>query len=48
VVTSDVPAYGIAAGTPAKIIGSIDPKTGEYLWFNKEKNDGFNKGENDA
>lgn len=38
VVTSDVPPYGIAAGTPAKIIGSIDPKTGKYLWFNKGNN----------
>ncbi|MGX9416859.1 acyltransferase [Vibrio sp. RC27] len=36
VVTSDIPPYGIAAGTPAKIIGNIDPLTGEYQWFHKE------------
>ncbi|TEW51238.1 acyltransferase [Psychromonas algicola] len=35
VVTKDIPAYSIAAGTPAKIIGYIDPKTGEYQWFKK-------------
>ncbi|PWQ93714.1 acyltransferase [Leucothrix arctica] len=39
VVTKDVPAYGIAAGTPAKIIGSIDPETGKYNWFNREEKD---------
>lgn len=39
VVTSDVPAYGIAAGTPAKVIGSIDPETGKYNWFEKENLD---------
>lgn len=39
VVTTDVPAYAIAAGTPAKIIGEIDPKTGEYQWFHREKKD---------
>jgi len=38
VVTTDVPPYAIAAGTPAKIIGSIDPKTGEYHWFHKGNN----------
>jgi acetyltransferase-like isoleucine patch superfamily enzyme len=38
VVTSDIPPYSIAAGTPAKIIGNIDPRTGEYQWFHKEKN----------
>jgi acetyltransferase-like isoleucine patch superfamily enzyme len=38
VVTSDVPPYAIAAGTPAKVIGSIDPQTGEYQWFHREGN----------
>ena len=38
VITSDIPAYGIAAGTPAKVIGKIDPKTGEYQWFHRDNN----------
>lgn len=33
VVTSDVPPYGIVAGSPAKVIGEIDRETGEYKWF---------------
>jgi len=37
VVTKDIPAYAIAAGTPANIIGRIDPKTGEYEWFSQKK-----------
>jgi len=36
VVTSDIPPYAIAAGTPAKVIGTIDPKTGAYQWFHRE------------
>jgi len=36
VITSDIPAYAIAAGTPAKVIGSIDPQSGEYRWFHRE------------
>ncbi|MFV8429386.1 acyltransferase [Vibrio owensii] len=36
VVTSDVPAYAIVAGTPAKQVGRIDPESGQYHWFNKE------------
>jgi len=36
VVTGDIPPYAIAAGTPAKVIGSIDPKTGEYRWFHRD------------
>lgn len=36
-VTSNIPPHSIAAGTPAKIIGRIDPQTGQYIWFNKEK-----------
>lgn len=39
VVTSNIPAYSIAAGTPAKIIGSIDRETGEYQWLNRKNND---------
>ena len=33
VVTKPTPDYAIMAGTPARQIGSIDPKTGEYRWF---------------
>ena len=36
VVTSNIPAYAIAAGTPAKVIGSIDPETGDYHWFHRD------------
>lgn len=36
VVTHDTPDYAIMAGTPARQIGSIDPATGEYHWFEKE------------
>lgn len=39
VVTTDVPPYGIAAGIPAKVIGTIDPKTGHYQWFHREQKD---------
>ncbi|GAD80350.1 acyltransferase [Vibrio ezurae] len=37
VVTTDIPPYSIAAGTPAKVIGKIDSETGEYHWFKQEK-----------
>lgn len=37
VVTKSTPDYAIMAGVPAKQIGEIDPKTGEYRWFKKEK-----------
>lgn len=33
VVTKDTPDYAIMAGMPAKQVGCIDPKTGEYYWF---------------
>ena len=36
VVTSDVPPYGIVAGTPAKLIGNIDSETGEQQYFHRE------------
>lgn len=32
VVTKDTPDYAIVAGTPAKVVGMIDSKTGEYTW----------------
>ncbi|MGR5120201.1 acyltransferase [Vibrio astriarenae] len=36
VVTTDVPAYAIFGGSPAKQLGHIDAETGEYHWLNKE------------
>ena len=36
VVTHDVPDYAIAAGIPARIVGSIDPSTGQQNWFGKD------------
>lgn len=38
VVTKSTSDYAIMAGIPAKQIGRIDPRTGEYIWFNTEKN----------
>ncbi len=38
VVTKSTPDYAIMAGIPAKQVGRIDPETGEYIWFSKEKN----------
>ncbi len=38
VVTKSTPDYAIMAGTPARQIGRIDPQTGEYIWFSKQKN----------
>jgi len=37
VVTKSTPDYAIMAGVPAKQVGRIDPETGEYIWFSKEK-----------
>lgn len=37
VVTKSTPDYAIMAGAPAKQIGRIDPETGAYIWFSKEK-----------
>jgi len=36
VVTKSTPDYAIMAGVPARHVGRIDPKTGEYHWFSKE------------
>ncbi len=33
VVTRNTPDYAIMAGTPARQIGTIDKKTGEYIWL---------------
>ncbi len=38
VVTKSTPDYAIMAGTPARQIGRIDPESGEYIWFSKQKN----------
>ncbi len=35
VVTKNTEDYAIMAGVPARQVGKIDPKTGEYLWFHK-------------
>ena len=37
VVTKDTPDYAIMAGVPARQIGRIDDKTGEYLWFSHKE-----------
>jgi len=37
VVTKSTPDYAIMAGAPARQIGRIDPQTGEYIWFSKQK-----------
>lgn len=37
VVTHSTPDYAIMAGVPAQQVGSIDPQTGAYHWFSKEK-----------
>ncbi|MGF1700912.1 acyltransferase [Photobacterium makurazakiensis] len=36
VVTQTVEPYSIVAGTPAKEIGKIDPKSGKYHWYKEE------------
>jgi acetyltransferase-like isoleucine patch superfamily enzyme len=36
VVTRNVPAYAIMAGTPAAQVGRIDPETGAYEWFSRQ------------
>lgn len=38
VVTKSTPDYSIVAGIPAKVVGRIDPVTGEYLWHHRNKN----------
>jgi len=37
VVTKDTPDYAIMAGVPARQVGRIDPETGEYHWFSRER-----------
>ena len=37
IVTKSTPDYAIMAGVPARQVGRIDPETGEYIWFRKEK-----------
>ncbi len=39
VVTKSTPDYAIMAGIPASPVGRIDPVTGDYHWYAKEKND---------
>lgn len=35
VVTKSTPDYAIMAGVPARQIGEIDPRSGEYIWYHK-------------
>ena len=37
VVTKSTPDYAIMAGAPPRQIDRIDPQTGEYIWFSKQK-----------
>ena len=37
VVTKSTKDYAIMAGTPARQIGTIDPQSGEYIWYHTEK-----------
>ena len=37
VVTHSTPDYAIMAGIPAKQVGRIDPRTGEYIWFSEHR-----------
>lgn len=38
-VTKDVPAFAIMAGTPARQVGEIDPRTGRYTWYRSSENE---------
>ena len=40
VVTRDTPAYAIVAGTPGRVVGSVDPDTGKSTWFGRDDDDG--------
>ena len=37
VVTKSTPDHAIMSGIPARQVGRIDPKTGEYIWFGKKQ-----------
>ena len=39
VLTKSTEDYAIMAGVPAKKVGYIDPKSGEYIWFSRQKSD---------
>lgn len=39
VVTKSTSDYAIMAGVPARQVGRIDPKTGEYIWFSRKGED---------
>lgn len=39
VVTKSTPDYAIMAGVPARQVGHIDPVTGKYHWYNRDKSD---------
>jgi acetyltransferase-like isoleucine patch superfamily enzyme len=35
VVTRSTPDYAIVAGTPGRVVGRVDPQTGELVWFDR-------------
>jgi acetyltransferase-like isoleucine patch superfamily enzyme len=37
VLTKSTEDHSIMAGVPAKKIGHIDPSSGEYVWYSKQK-----------
>jgi serine acetyltransferase len=36
VVTNDLPDHSVAVGTPARVVGTIDPTTGLITYFEQE------------
>ena len=40
VVTKSTPDFAIMAGIPARQVGEINPDTGEYIWYSKQKKEG--------
>lgn len=38
VVTKDTPDYAIIGGIPGRVLGTIDPETGEHVWRKKDEN----------
>jgi len=39
VVTKSTPDYAIVAGIPGRVVGHIDPVTGEYHWYKSKSGD---------
>jgi len=36
VVTRSTPDYAIVAGTPGRVVGKVDPTSGQLVWFSKD------------